>query len=268
MQDRAGDRSFPCALGKASGLATNTVTIVTDLLCHAWSIYRQVLDLFVPPRCVVCKQVGTWLCDRCVSQIPLFDAPICPQCGRPVGSAESGVARLCTVCRSAPLRVSPIRAAFLFEGAIRDVIHALKYRGARDILKPLTGRLAESWHYHNMQSDVLVPVPLHAHREAKRGYNQAALVAKAIGRQVGVPVVANALLRVRDTDSQTRLNRDERKRNVDAAFACAECTPFVGRRITLVDDVATTGATLDACAAVLFACGAQSVNAFTLARAP
>ncbi|MGC9394214.1 MAG: double zinc ribbon domain-containing protein [Anaerolineae bacterium] len=241
-------------------------------------MYRQVLDLFVPPRCVVCKQVGTWLCDRCVQQIPLFDAPLCPRCGRPEKVAESGVAEdgepeggaghLCAVCRVAPLRVAPICSAFLFKDEIRDVIHALKYRGASDILKPLAGRLAESWHYHNIQSDVLVPVPLHANREAKRGYNQAALIAKAIGRQVGVPVANKALLRVRETASQTHLNRNERKRNVEAAFTCVTCAPFTGRRVTLVDDVATTGATLDACAAALLTCDAQSVNAFTLARAP
>jgi ComF family protein len=208
---------------------------------------------------------------------------MCPRCGRPEkaaesGAAESGVAgycdpedgdgHLCAVCRDAPLRVAPIRSAFLFKDEIRDVIHALKYRGASDILNPLAGRMAESWRYHNMQSDVLVPVPLHADREAKRGYNQAALVAKAIGRQVGVPVAGKVLLRVRDTPSQTRLNRDERKRNVEAAFTCVTCAPFTGRRVTLVDDVATTGATLDACAAALLACGAQSINAFTLARAP
>lgn len=242
---------------------------MTDLLSYAWSVYRQVLDLFVPPRCVVCKHVGTWLCTRCVPEIPLFTASVCSRCGRPENGAEHSVAgHLCAVCRAAPLRVSPIRAAFLFEGAIRDVIHALKYRGARDILKPLAGRLAESWHYHNMQSDVLVPVPLHANREVKRGYNQAILVARAIARQVSLPLLSEVLLRVRDTTSQTRLNRDERKRNVDAAFICVTCAPFVEKRITLVDDVATTGATLDACATVLLACGAQSVSAFTLARAP
>jgi len=164
--------------------------------------------------------------------------------------------------------VAPIRAAFLFKGEMRDVIHALKYRGASDILNPLAGRMAESWRHHRMQSDVLVPVPLHANREAKRGYNQAALVAKAIGRQVGLPIAGEALVRVRDTASQTRLNRDERKRNVDAAFTCVTCAPFAGKHVTLVDDVATTGATLDACATVLLACSAQTVNAFTLARAP
>lgn len=171
------------------------------------------------------------------------------------------------MCRVAPLSVSPIRSVFLFRDEIRDVIHALKYRGARDILRPLAGRIAESWHYHDMPSDVLVPVPLYKKREAKRGYNQAVLVAKTLGLQIGLPVVAGVLCRVRDTVSQTRLNRDERKQNVDAAFACVTCAPFAGRRVTLVDDVATTGATLEACATVLLACGAQSVNAFTLARA-
>jgi len=198
---------------------------------------------------------------------------MCPRCGRPENVAEDndprdGAGHLCAVCRAAPLRVAPIRSAFLFKDEIRDVIHALKYRGASDILKPLAGRMAESWHYHNIQSDVLVPVPLHANREAIRGYNQAVLIAKALGHQVGVPVAGKTLLRVRDTASQTHLNRGERKRNVEAAFTCVTCAPFTGRRVTLVDDVATTGATLDACATVLSACDAQSVNAFTLARAP
>ena len=94
------------------------------------------------------------------------------------------------------------------------------------------------------------------------------LIAKTIGRQVGLPVASEALVRVRETASQTHLNRDERKRNVDAAFSCTTCTPFAGKQVTLVDDVATTGATLDACAAALLACGVQGVNAFTLARAP
>jgi len=242
---------------------------VNEIVRYAWSVYRQVLDLFVPPRCVVCKHVGTWLCERCVPQIPLFTAPICPRCGRPLNVSENrGTEHLCAVCRAAPLQVAPVRAAFLFEGEIRDAIHALKYRGASDILKPLAGRIVESWHRHHLPSDVLVPVPLHANREAKRGYNQSMLIAKTLGRQVGLPVVSGALVRVRETASQTRLKRDERKRNVEAAFSCVTCAPFAGKQVTLVDDVATTGATLDACATALLACGAQSVNAFTLARAP
>ncbi|HQE92565.1 MAG TPA: ComF family protein [Anaerolineae bacterium] len=156
----------------------------------------------------------------------------------------------------------------MFEGEVRDVIHALKYRGARDILSPLAKRMAEVWRYHKMESDLLIPVPLHANREAKRGYNQSALVAQALGRQIGVPVAEGVLTRVRDTMSQTKLNREERQKNVANAFVYSARTQLDGKRVTLIDDVATTGATLEACAVVVMSNGAKSVNAFTLARAP
>jgi len=102
---------------------------VNNLIRCGWSVYRQFLDLIAPPRCVVCRKVGTWLCDVCAMTLPPLEAPICPRCGR---LEKSG--RLCPTCRTAPLDVAPIRAVFLFEGAIRDVIHALKYRGARHVL--------------------------------------------------------------------------------------------------------------------------------------
>jgi ComF family protein len=244
-------------------LTSHDKEIVKTLLRCGWGLYRQVLDIFAPPRCVVCKKVGVWLCDDCAQRIPLFYAPLCPRCGRPENSQ-----RLCKVCQTAPLNVAPIRATFLFEGEVRDVIHALKYRGARDILSPLAKRMAEVWQYHKMESDLLIPVPLHANREAKRGYNQSILIAKALGRQIGVQVAEGVLTRVRDTMSQTKLNREERKKNVNDAFAYNADTKLDGMRVTLIDDVATTGATLEACAVVAMSNGAKSVNAFTLARAP
>ncbi len=244
-------------------LTSHDSEIVKHLLHCGWGLYRQVLDIFAPPCCVVCKKVGTWLCDDCAQKIPPFYAPLCPRCGRPESSQ-----RLCRVCQTAPLSVAPIRATFLFQGAVRDVVHALKYRGARNILSPLAKRMAEVWQYHKMESDLLIPVPLHANREAKRGYNQSVLVAKALGSQIGIPVAEGVLTRVRDTMSQTKLNREERKKNVNEAFTYSAYTKLDGKRVTLIDDVATTGATLEACAVVLVSNGAKSVNAFTLARAP
>jgi ComF family protein len=127
--------------------------------------------------------------------------------------------------------------------------------------------MAEFWLRCPEKIDVIVPVPLHPDRERRRGYNQAALLAKPLGRLIERPVELEALVRVRATRSQTMLNSFERRRNVADAFACVKGEDMAGRDIMVVDDVATTGATLDACAAALLACEVRSVRAFTLARA-
>ena len=127
--------------------------------------------------------------------------------------------------------------------------------------------MAEFWHRFPEEVDVIVPVPLHPDRERQRGYNQAALLAEALGRLIERPVALEALVRVRPTRSQTKLNAIERRRNVADAFACVRGEDMGGRDIMVVDDVATTGATLDACAVALLAWDVHSVRAFTLARA-
>ncbi len=246
-----------------SRLTSHDTALVKSLLRGGWELYRQVLDIFAPPCCVVCQKVGTWLCEACAHKIPPFYAPLCPRCGRPENSQS-----VCRVCQKTPLNVAPIRATFLFQGAIRDIIHALKYRGARNILPPLAEPMAEAWRYHKMESDLLIPVPLHANREAERGYNQSILIARTLGSQIGIPVAEGVLTRVRNTLSQTKLNQAERKKNVSDAFAYSAATQLDGKCVTLIDDVATTGATLEACAVVLVSNGAKRVNAFTLARAP
>jgi len=217
----------------------------------------------VPPCCVQCGKVEVWLCDKCEQKLPLLTRSVCPSCGQPLDDKTS-----CPTCRTSALRVAPIRAAFPFdEDAVRTAIHALKYRRATGIVVPLARQMAEAWRFHRFQSDLLVPVPLHPLRELKRGYNQSELLASALGEQVRIPTALHALQRVRETKSQTKLKRHQRRENVEAAFDCSPGADFSGQVVTLVDDVATTGATLDACAAVLLAHGASTVNAFTLARA-
>ncbi len=232
-----------------------------ERLSELWKVYRWTLDLLFPPSCVGCQKLETWLCDACAQQIPLHLEPLCPRCGRP----WNGV---CVICRSTPLRVAPIHSVFLFQGLVRDVLHAFKYRGARNIVSVLQASMLKAWRYHEVQSDLLVPVPLHAQREKRRGYNQAAVLAQALSYSLQKPAALQLLTRVRNTPSQTRLSREERQANVREAFVALPFTSLEGKIVTLVDDVATTGATLDACAAVLLECGARSVNAFTLARAP
>lgn len=225
-------------------------------------LYRLVLDLVLPPQCVVCGRVETWLCPDCAQQLPLAARPTCPRCG----DAWTGEG-LCMRCRTTPLSVAPIRSVFLFEDAVREAIYALKYRGGRDVVVPLSQRMAEVWRRDGLSTDLLIPVPLYLDREKERGYNQAQLLARALAPQLGVPLEEVGLFRVRPTESQTRLGIVERWTNVKGAFACSDALDLSGVRVTLVDDVATTGATLNACAVALLARGASAVSAFTLAHA-
>ncbi len=225
-------------------------------------LYRWLLDLCLPPCCVVCGKVEVWLCENCASQIPFLGASICPRCGRPWFA--KGV---CSNCLTNPLNIAPVRSAYLYDGPVRDAIHAYKFRGARSLCTLLAQCMAEAWKSYAMQTDYLIPVPLHPEREQKRGYNQSMLLARELGRILNVPVVEDELVRTRNTASQTHLSREERLTNVAGAFACKTQHRFAGKRVTLIDDVATTGATLEASALALLAYGAGKVGAFTLSRA-
>ena len=216
-------------------------------------LYRWLIDLCLPPCCVVCGKVERWLCEKCASQIPLLGANICPRCGRPWFA--KGV---CHHCLATPLNIAPIRSVYLYDGPVRDAIHAYKFRGAKSLCVLLAQQMAQAWISYMIQSDILIPVPLHPKREQQRGYNQAALLARELGCVLNVPVAEDELVRTRNTMSQTHLSREERLKNVAGAFACLIKDRFAGKRVTLIDDV---------CALALVVNGADKVGAFTLARA-
>lgn len=149
---------------------------------------------------------------------------------------------------------------------MREAIHRLKYSNSRDLAAPLGEMMVTYWQDVHLPTDVIVTVPLHARRLRQRGYNQAALLARELGRGVGLPVLENALIRVRDTSPQVDLNAKERKENVRGAFHCPD-DRLAGKNVLLVDDVYTTGATLEACSMALKQRGVRTVWALTLARA-
>ena len=150
------------------------------------------------------------------------------------------------------------------EGAIRDAIHALKYRNLR-AAAPTLGRLLANWLESTpVPGEALVPVALHNRRLRDRGYNQSALLAKEVGKRTGLPVIEDVLVRTRDTPPQVSLSREERVRNVEGSFACVGNAQ--GRRFILVDDVVTTGSTMSACASALRAAEASSVWGLALTR--
>jgi ComF family protein len=153
-----------------------------------------------------------------------------------------------------------------FEGVLRDAIHHLKYRGRAVLAKTLGSLMATYWMQHPIDCDIVMPVPLHASRLRERGYNQAALLAREMAQQIGLVVDEHTLIRERATSPQVELNAKQREENVRAAFCCTGSGP-VSKQVLLIDDVCTTGATLQACATALYQAGALKVRALTLARA-
>jgi ComF family protein len=177
---------------------------------------------------------------------------------------------LCYSCQAAPLAIDGIRSALLYEGGVRQAIHHLKYRNRRVLATTLAALMVEYWQAGPLPADVLVAVPLHPARQRERGYNQAELLARTLGHEIGLPVTTAGLKRVRHTRPQMSLNAPDRRKNVEGAFVCQALKgddSIRDRRVLVVDDVCTTGSTLAACSLALRTAGAASVWGFTLAHA-
>ncbi len=222
------------------------------------------LDLLFPPRCAGCRSPGTYFCVPCRNALRWQSPPACPRCGRPVSSAAAGAP--CSACQRDPLPLDGIRSAVDFAGPARRAIHRFKYRADRALAPVLADIMLTAWQREPLPADMVVPEPLHAARLAARGYNQAALLGQAFAAGTGLAFAPQALARTRATTPQVTLGARQRRGNVQDAFT-AQPALVAGRRVLLVDDVCTTGATLGACGAALRAAGSASVWAFTLARA-
>jgi ComF family protein len=216
-------------------------------------------DLAFPAACSGCGREGEPLCAVC---LPALDARLALPGGTPIGLPAELPAPLLQLEWCAP-----------FAGPVRAALHDLKYAGERRLAGPLGDALARRWARVGNGVEVVVPVPVHAERERRRGYDQAALIAEVAGERLGLPVV-RALERQRATVAQFELGRDERAANVDGAFrvragvgvGAGAARSVAGRWILLVDDVVTTGATLAACAFALERAGALAVSAIAVAR--
>jgi ComF family protein len=226
------------------------------------------LDLLLPPRCLACgttvSAAGT-LCAGCWRDITFLGAPCCACCGLPFEFELAGAA-LCGLCLRRRPPFDRARAAMRYDTASRKLILAFKH-GDRLHLAPAFGTwLRRAGSELVADADIAVPVPLHWTRLFARRYNQAAVLAHALHEAGGPPVGADWLLRRRRTPSQGKRNAAGRERNVRAAFAVKPGRDVGGKRILLIDDVFTTGATAGECARVLRRAGALSVDVLTLAR--
>jgi ComF family protein len=228
------------------------------------------LDAVLPPRCLKCGEIvadpGS-LCGQCWPTLRLLSTPCCACCGLPF-EFEMGEGSLCAACTADRPLYDRARAALTYDDASRDLILRFKHADRIDGAATFAGWMARAGVELVASADLIAPVPLHRWRLVRRRYNQAAILANAIGGLRGKPVVPDLLVRRRATPSQGHLGRSQRHRNVAGAFALHPGRGQVARgaRILLVDDVLTTGATADACARTLRNAGAKAVDLLVLAR--
>lgn len=235
------------------------------------NLKNAVVDLLFPPHCVACRNMGAWLCAGCMAGIEGIHPPVCPRCGMPLSSPSVAGSdpSFCRGCEQAPHLLDGLRACAFHGGPLREAIHQLKYQDLRSLAHPLGKLLAERWLElapPGLELDVIVPVPLHPTRQRQRGYNQAALLARELAAHLHRPVIEDNLVRTRATAPQVDLDAEQRRTNVRGAFRCTG-NGLSGKCVMLVDDVYTTGSTLESACTALRKAGTSSVWAYTLARA-
>ncbi len=237
------------------------------------NLARTFLDFVYPPVCLICKEViqetnspdgssnsKPLVCSNCWSELELFEKPFCPQCKIELPNLQQN-------CCSFYLK--SVYSLGIFDENFQELIHSFKYKGRVSLGKRIGLRLAEKLKSENLSEiGCIIPVPLHKVRKRERGFNQSQILAETLGRQLNLPVQNKIMFRIKNTKDQTKLSEPERKENVAGAFEVEDKNKILpGKKIILVDDVITTGATLMECAKVLKKAGAREILGVTIARA-
>lgn len=230
------------------------------------SLLKGFIDLVLPPFCCLCGRTtdGDGICPSCEEGFERVSRPFCVRCGDPFPSREA-LDHPCPVCIKKPPPFRIARSLALYKGGLAEALQALKFRGKTSLAAPLS-RLLSSCDMDFHLYDLLIPVPLHRKRLMARGFNQALLLARGLGRVHSIKVDFRLLKRVKDTPPQTGLHRKERLQNLKGAFAVTDPALLRGKKALLIDDIYTTGTTVRECARVLKKAGVEFVDVLTVAR--
>lgn len=233
----------------------------TQVADYVYKVFWRTLDWIYPPVCASCGEPGYRVCADCQEKIQYLKGKRCAICGEPLqGGRES-----CAECQSNLPPYRAMRNLAIYEGVMRDCIHGLKYENNQGLGEFFCDRLVALVAESGWTPDLVMPVPLSPIRMAERGYNQAACIAKPLAARLGICYHPFGIERTRDTPSQVGLSGEARRRNVAGAF---KVLPEVvaGKVVLIVDDVMTTGSTMEACAQALLDGGAEGVFCLTLGR--
>ena len=254
---------------RVTELITNPRSLIPETRRCIASALNGLASALLAPACAVCKAVldeplSGCVCTTCWASIRPITPPVCDACGEPLARRYQSDS-LCIRCFRHRSAIERARAIGEYDGTLREIIHALKYDGRRSLARPLAGLMCARGAELLKDADCVVPVPLHWRREHSRGFNQA----RELSRYMGLPV-AEALVRTRYTRPQIELAAERRRTNVAGAFrrrlGWLRPRAIRARKVVLIDDVSTTGATLEACARVLKEDGVSDVYALTAAR--
>jgi competence protein ComFC len=236
----------------------------------AKSAFETLASLLYPPHCAGCREPlsqNDLLCDACKKSPARIKPPFCRTCSQPFDGAIDGEFT-CANCHNRHFHFECAVSVFRSRGVIRDLLHRFKYQQEFHLRLPLADWLMQSLHdarIENQPYDSFVPVPLHSARQREREYNQAEVLAAIASERTGRPMI-RALKRIRYTPTQTRFDRAERMENLRNAFEMRKTADVQGKHLLVVDDVLTTGSTVDECARILKKAGAASIRVITVAR--
>lgn len=215
-----------------------------------------ILDLIYPPRCIFCTSIipiekEKGICEECRKNLSFIKGKVCKKCGKPL--EESLSKEVCSDCKENPPGYEKGQAVFIYEGLVKDMIYRFKYGGHREYAKYLGKLMAIQIKEEGIRGDIdlIIPVPIHSGRKKKRGYNQCEELAKVISKELNIPMETSILIRAKETRPQSGLSTIQRKNNMKNAFKLNDNLDICHKNILLIDDIYTTGATINSCSKLL-----------------
>lgn len=231
-------------------------------------ILELLLELLFPGRCPFCGSISDGICRKCREKVPCISHPFCYRCGRPLRREDE---ELCDDCQKHRHSFRQGRALYSYEKEVRQAVYAVKYQNKREYLEYFSQEMAEKFQkeIRNWNTQAIIPIPMHAKARKIRGYNQAEILAEKLGERLDIPVCTKALCKVQHTANQKEMDYRQRRQNLKGAFAVNrtflnEKDRLPWKRVLLVDDVCTTGSTLDEAAKTLLECGVEEVYFVTI----